>query len=194
MIVHPSVSNEEAKTLFPEHTVHKVLPVRTVMENVLIPLVSALPAHHTAQGRVNNGAHRKADHCNNICNGVMMYFSIEQPYSKCHWITWTALCPPNDNHYFKLGSPGIHGSTLEARCSEADSVPCSDAFVSWWSYGQPRLLPQIRKRGLRWAGNVLVRTGYRTKVRQWSVAYVRRFCAANRSTADQAYGLLEGYQ
>ena len=24
VIVHPSVSNEEAKTLFPEHTVHKV--------------------------------------------------------------------------------------------------------------------------------------------------------------------------
>jgi hypothetical protein len=24
VIVHPGVSNEEAKTLFPEHTVHKV--------------------------------------------------------------------------------------------------------------------------------------------------------------------------
>lgn len=26
VIVHPSVSNDEAKTLFPEHTVHKVSP------------------------------------------------------------------------------------------------------------------------------------------------------------------------
>lgn len=33
VIVHPSVTTEEAKTLFPEHTVHKV-QIHTIFDNL----------------------------------------------------------------------------------------------------------------------------------------------------------------
>lgn len=63
VIVHPSVTTEEAKVLFPEHTVHKV---QTCVYAIyaLTNIITALPQDHPTQGRLKipcNG------NCNIIC-------------------------------------------------------------------------------------------------------------------------------
>lgn len=53
VIVHPTVSNEEAKTLFPEHTVHKasVNGLQSFISGIAADYsLSALPQDHTPQG------------------------------------------------------------------------------------------------------------------------------------------------
>lgn len=81
VIVHPSVSTEEAKTLFPEHTVHKVrlcsLRVSRAHVKADAPFSAAVPAHDAAQGRVNGAG--AASVCTSredrvgICETARMY-------------------------------------------------------------------------------------------------------------------------
>lgn len=50
MIVHPSVTTEEAKTLFPEHTVHKVCHIKLNRNAPTDDPITAVPEDHPPQG------------------------------------------------------------------------------------------------------------------------------------------------
>ena len=50
VIVHPSVSNEEAKSLFPEFTVHKVRIIKVYQSASLITCFTAILEDHSLEG------------------------------------------------------------------------------------------------------------------------------------------------
>lgn len=55
VIVHPTVTNEEAKTLFPEFTIHKVCSESSCNRPVLNSNV-ALPQNHSPEGGLDGCA------------------------------------------------------------------------------------------------------------------------------------------
>ena len=55
VIVHPGVTNDEAKTLFPEFTIHKVWPSTYLIRPGLNLISLAVPANNTTQNRLKWG-------------------------------------------------------------------------------------------------------------------------------------------
>ena len=53
MIVHPTVTNEEAKTLFPDHTIHMVKERSLTADSSVDIFLIALPEDYPPQGRLD---------------------------------------------------------------------------------------------------------------------------------------------
>lgn len=63
VIVHPTVSNEEAKTLFPDFKIHKVCLLISTGWSHQLTIFPAVPKDYSSQGRVSGSAGERKYMC-----------------------------------------------------------------------------------------------------------------------------------